>query len=58
MDTPEEIARDKFIQSHWEMCGTCKYKKRYCENQMSEYYGDMVDDNDTCGEWRERKKWV
>lgn len=58
MDTPEEIAREEFINKHWEMCGTCHYKKRgYCENEKTEFYAEEVGDTGGCEEWSMRKKW-
>lgn len=55
MDTPEELLRDKWIERHKGMCGTCRYKADgVCKNECSYLYYELVGDNDMCDEWSER----
>lgn len=62
MDTPLEIARDQWWQSHLGFCETCKYVKRgktgryYCNNEELEQYGMYSDDIEDCDSWQERRK--
>lgn len=52
MDTDMEIRRDEYYRDHLGMCGTCYWKKKkYCDCESSQAYGDRVFDNDSCGEW-------
>ena len=56
MDTPMEIAEEKWIDKHLFMCGTCKYKKKgYCNNPDSECIDEIVDDNCSCDNYVPQK---
>lgn len=58
MDTREEIAREKWIQSHMYLCCTCKYhKSNYCDNPDGEFTGMEVWSIDSCDDWTE-KNWA
>ncbi len=49
MDTPDDIAREKWYSKHAFKCGTCKYrKKNYCNNADSECCDDIVDYECSC----------
>lgn len=58
MDTDNEINRDKWIEDHKGLCGTCGYRNRMktgtcCDNDRSEHYGEYVGDRDGCEEYQE-----
>lgn len=59
MDTPMDIARDEWWQSHIGYCETCKYRKRgktgryYCNNEEFATYGEYSEDIEWCAEWTE-----
>lgn len=64
MDTPLEIAKDKFIYDHEGECVTCKYYKmrrtirngqeyklEWCENEKSDNYKQLVEDINECEDY-------
>ena len=56
MDTPREIARDEWWQTHNGCCGTCTYKEYgACTKTGGVYEGQYVDDNDVCVEYIQKK---
>lgn len=55
MDTAEEIVRDKWVQDHLRMCGTCEHKGYgICRNADSYLCGELVGSTDMCDEWSMR----
>ena len=55
MNTPMENREEDFQKKHLMMCGTCKYKKKFCTNLGSECYDEIVDDNCSCDEYVPQK---
>ena len=51
MNTPRENAQERWLDEHIGMCGTCEYRKKWCECETSEWYGERVEDDDACGEY-------
>ena len=54
-DTRRDIERDRWIDAHIGMCGTCTYRKKWCECETSERYGEDVEDDCACGEYIPKK---
>lgn len=67
MDTPMEIARDKYYQDHFGECVTCKYYRmrktfrngkyheiEWCDNEDNENYKQLLEDIYECGDYREK----
>lgn len=50
-DTRRDIERDRWIEEHIGMCGTCYYRKKWCDCNTSEHYGDDVANRDACDEY-------
>lgn len=53
MDTPNEIARDEYIQEHLGCCATCHYwqkdgKGHSCMNFESPFAADWMEAEDGC----------
>ena len=50
MDTPNEIARDEYIQEHLGCCATCHYwqKDGSCMNFESPFAADWMEPEDGC----------
>lgn len=49
MDTPIEIAKERYLEQHLLMCGTCKYRRKgICHNLSSDDYEEIVDEACSC----------
>ena len=56
MNTPLENAKERWLDEHIGMCGTCIYrKKRMCDCERSDFYGDRIESDDACGEYLPEK---
>lgn len=67
MDTPREIARDEYIQTHRETCETCRWRRRVrrsddspvydvCGYARHEHYRQYCDDIPECQHWEDAEE--
>lgn len=67
MDTPIDIARDKFFAENRETCVTCKYYRyrrtyrngkmhelQWCDNRDTDNYAQLIEDITECNSWEEK----